>query len=223
MPQLLIIEDHADIAASIWDYFEVRGYVVDHAHDGVSGLNLATAGNYDVIILDLGLPGLDGLDVSRRLRQIGRVVPILMLTARDTLEDKLQGFRNGADDYLVKPFLMAELEARVQSLLRRGRPSAAAPLTVGPLSYHPQTMQASREGRQFTLSRSQARLLELLLRESPRVVAHERLIRAVWDDEDGDVASLHSHVYTLRAMLDKPFHYALIHSVHGIGYRLVDR
>ncbi len=221
MLRILIIEDQLDIAASIWDYLERRAYVVDHARDGDSGLASAIQGGFDVVVLDLGLPGLDGLELCRRLRAQGHAVPVLMLTARDTLEDKLRGFCEGADDYMVKPFLMAELEARIQALHRRGRPPAGATLDFGDISYHPSTMQASREGRQFILSRSQARLLELLLREAPNVVSHQRLMRELWSDGEGDAASLHTHFYALRNMLDKPFSYSMIHSVHGIGYRIV--
>ncbi len=221
MLRILIIEDQLDIAASIWDYLERRLYAVDHARDGDSGLARAIQGGFDVVVLDLGLPGMDGLELCRRLRAEGRAVPVLMLTARDTLEDKLRGFCEGADDYMVKPFLMAELEARIQALHRRGRPSAGAEIGFGDISYQPSTMLASREGRQFILSRSQARLLELLLREAPSVVSHQRLMRELWSDGEGDVASLHTHFYALRNMLDKPFSYPMIHSVHGIGYRVV--
>lgn len=218
--RILIIEDQLDIAASIWDYLEKRSYTVDHASDGEKGLARAMRGGFDIIVLDLGLPRLDGMDLCRQLRSAGYSVPILMLTARDTLEDKLRGFAEGADDYMVKPFLMAELEARIQVLHRRGRPLQGSTLVCGNLSYHPLSMQAMREGRSFTLSKSQARLLELLIRQSPNIVSHQKMMREIWGDGDGDVASLHSHIYTLRIMLDKPFARPMIHSIHGIGYKI---
>ena len=124
--RVLVVEDQHDIAANIWDFLERRGYVVDHAADGETGLARAIAGNHDVIVLDLGLPRLDGLELCRRLREAGHGVPVLMLTARDTLDDKLRGFAEGADDYMVKPFAMTELEARIRVVHRRGRAASAS-------------------------------------------------------------------------------------------------
>lgn len=219
--RVLIVEDQADIAANIWDFLERRGYVVDHAADGESGLVRALAGAVDVVVLDLGLPRLDGLDLCRKLREAGRGVPVLMLTARDTLEDKLRGFAEGADDYMVKPFAMKELEARIQSVYRRGRPMPAQMLVVGDLSYDGGSMLATRSGQTLTLSKTQSCLLQELLRAYPSVVSHQTLIHAVWGDSDVDVASLHSHFYVLRAIVDRPFHHPMIQTIHGIGYRLV--
>ncbi len=218
--RVLIVEDQHDIAANIWDYLERRGYTVDHAADGEAGLKEAMRGAFDAIVLDLGLPKLDGLDLCRRLRESGRGVPVLMLTARDTLDDKLRGFSEGADDYMVKPFALAELEARLQALHRRGRPLPGSTLVCGDISYHPLSMQAVRAGVSFTLTRTQAQLLEVMLQQAPHVVTHQLLMRAVWGEDGGDIASLHSHIYSLRAMLDRPFDRPMIHSVHGIGYRI---
>ena len=219
--RVLIVEDQADVAANIWDYLERRGYVVDHAADGETGLARALANDLDVIVLDLGLPRLDGLDLCRRLRQAGRGVPVLMLTARDTLDDKLRGFAEGADDYMVKPFALKELEARIQALHRRGRPLPGQVLEVGELAYDPAAMQAVRGGRRIALTRTQARLLEALLRAYPAVVPHQALIHAGWGEADVEVASLHSQVYELRALVDRPFGHAMIQSQHGLGYRVV--
>jgi DNA-binding response OmpR family regulator len=218
--KILIVEDQADLAANIWDYFARRGHVVDHAADGEAGLRMATAGNYDTIILDLGLPRLDGLVLCRRLRQSGHGVPVIMLTARDTLDDKLKGFAEGADDYLVKPFALKELEARVGVLCRLGKPPANVPLTTFGLEFDPQALVARREGKTVVLTRTQARILECLMRHAPGVVDKQRLLRAAWGADAGDSAALHSHIYALRALIDKPFSRPLIHSAHGIGYRL---
>ena len=129
--RVLVIEDQHDIAANIWDFLERRGHEVDHCADGVSGLARAMRGDVDVVVLDLGLPRMDGLDLCRRLREAGNGVPILMLTARDTLEDKLRGFAEGADDYLVKPFAMRELEARIHAVRpHRARIGLTYALTV---------------------------------------------------------------------------------------------
>jgi DNA-binding response OmpR family regulator len=219
--RVLIVEDQADIAANIWDFLERRGHVVDHAADGETGLARAMAGGLDAIVLDLGLPRLDGLDLCRRLRDAGHGVPVLMLTARDTLDDKLRGFAEGADDYMVKPFALRELEARLQSLHRRGRPLAQRGLAVGPLSFDPAAMLAQREGQSIPLTRTQAALLQALLAAHPAVVSHRGLLRAGWGEADTDVASLHSHVYELRALIDRPFAFPMLQTVHGLGYRLV--
>lgn len=219
--RVLVVEDQHDIAANIWDFLERRGYVVDHAADGETGLSRALAGVADVIVLDLGLPRLDGLDLCRRLRDAGRGVPVLMLTARDTLDDKLRGFAEGADDYMVKPFAMKELEVRIRALHRRGRPLRGQALVVGDLSFDAKSMLATRAGKSFPMTRAQSRLLTTLMQAAPSVVSHRDLMQAVWGEEGGDIAALHTHVYELRALIDRPFAQAMIQSVHGFGYRMV--
>ena len=217
--RVLVIEDQHDIAANIWDFLERRGHEVDHCADGVSGLARAMRGDVDVVVLDLGLPRMDGLDLCRRLREAGNGVPILMLTARDTLEDKLRGFAEGADDYLVKPFAMRELEARIHAVRRHRAPSGGVPAFAG-LTYDPRTMTAERDARRIPLTRLQGSLLAVLLQEAPRIVPHARLIDTAWGAEGGDIAALQTQVYELRALVDKPFAQPLIHTVRGIGYRL---
>jgi DNA-binding response OmpR family regulator len=219
--RVLIVEDAADVAANIWDFLERRGYVVDHAADGETGLARALAGGLDVIVLDLGLPRLDGLELCRRLRDAGHGVPVLMLTARDTLDDKLLGFAHGADDYLVKPFALKELEARIQALHRRGRPAPGHVLSVGGLSYDTAAVLAHRDGRTITLTRTQASLLHALMRAYPAVATHAALLRAGWGEAEVELASLHSQVYELRALIDRPFAFPMLQTQHGLGYRLV--
>lgn len=218
--RVLLIEDQLDIAANIWDFLERRGYEMDHCADGVAGLARALRGGFDAIVLDLGLPRMDGLELCRRLREAGRGVPVLMLTARDTLEDKLRGFAEGADDYLVKPFAMAELEARIRALQRRGRP-AAGEVAYATLAYDPRTLTARREGREIALTRLQGALLDALLREAPRIVPHARLIESAWGAGGADMAALQTQVYELRALVDRPFAQPLLQSVRGVGYRIV--
>jgi len=219
--RVLVVEDQHDIAANIWDFLERRGYVVDHAADGETGLARAMAGTADVIVLDLGLPRLDGLDLCRRLREAGRGVPVLMLTARDTLDDKLRGFAEGADDYMGKPVAMKGLEARLPALHPRRTPVPGQALVVGELSFDAKSMLATRAGKSFPLTRAQSRLLAAMMQAAPSVVAHRDLVQAVWGEEGGDMAALHTHVYELRALIDRPFEHAMIQSVHGLGYRLV--
>jgi len=216
--RVLLVEDEHDIAANVWDFLERRGYVVDHCADGASGLARAMQGGFDVVVLDLGLPRLDGLDLCRRLREAGHGVPVLMLTARDTLDDKLRGFAEGADDYLVKPFALPELEARLRAVARRGRPSG--PLACGPLVYDPDVLAAQRDGRQIPLTRLQGALLEILLQEAPRIVPHARLIERAWGAAGADMAALQTQVYELRALVDRPFAQPMIQSVRGVGYRV---
>jgi len=220
MLRILLIEDQRDIAANIWDYLEFRGFVMDHAADGVTGQRMALDGGYDVVVLDLGLPKLDGLDLCRNLRAAGRDTPVLMLTARDTLDDKLAGFARGADDYLVKPFAMAELEARVRALHRRGRLQHGDLLRVADLTLDPIELQVERAGQKLTLTRAGFVLLDTLMRQSPHVVRHADLVHALWGEGGGDIATLHTHLSVLRSAVDRPFSVPLLHTVHGFGYRI---
>jgi DNA-binding response OmpR family regulator len=219
--RVLIIEDQHDIAANLWDFLERRGHAVDHCADGVAGLARARAGGFDAIVLDLGLPRLDGLQLCRALREAGDGVPVLMLTARDTLEDKLRGYAEGADDYMVKPFALRELEARLRALHRRNAP-AAAPLAHAGIGYDPAALVATREGRRIPLTRMQGALLAALLAQAPHVCSRERLLRTLWPEGEGDAAALHTLVYELRALVDRPFAQPLLASVRGVGYRIAE-
>lgn len=222
MLRILLIEDQRDIAANIWDFLEFRGFVMDHAADGASGLRMALDGFYDVIVLDLGLPKLDGLELCRTLRQARRDTPVLMLTARDTLADKLSGFAEGADDYVVKPFAMKELEARIRALHRRSRLQHGDRLQVADLSFDPVELTASRAGQSLDVPRAGMVLLELLMRRSPHLVRHGELAHALWGERGGDIATLHTHLSVLRATIDRPFETQLLHTVHGFGYRIAE-
>ena len=223
--RILIIEDNPDIAANIGDYLEEKGHAVDFAGDGITGLHLAVTGEADVIVLDLMLPGMDGLDICRKLRQeAARSTPILMLTARDTLEDKVAGLDAGADDYLVKPFELAELDARLRALLRRaGGEVAAEVLRVADLELDTGTLEARRAGRRLSLTPIGLKLLTTLLKAAPRVLSRRELERAVWGDIAPDSDALRSHLYNLRKAIDKPFDRPLLHTVPGLGYRLASR
>jgi DNA-binding response OmpR family regulator len=222
---ILIIEDNAQLAANIYDYLEARGHSLDAAPDGVSGLSLAATREYDAIVLDWNLPRMDGLTVLRRLRTHEKKrVPVIMLTARDQLADKIDGFESGLDDYLVKPVALPELEIRLRSLVARLR-DAAAPdrvLAVGDLSFDLQTLEVSRGRRLLQLSRTSRRLLELLLRESPKVVARERLEQVAWGDETPESDLLRSHMYVLRRAVDQGSERKLLHTISGVGYRLCE-
>ena len=218
--RVLVIEDQHDIAANIWDFLERRGYQVDHCADGASGLARALRDPFDAIVLDLGLPKLDGLDLCRALRQAGHGVPVLMLTARDTLDDKLRGYAEGADDYMVKPFAMRELDARLRTLTRHATQPTQA-LAVGGLHYDPHTMLATRDNQRIALTRLQGALLATLLRNHPNVSTHHSLLRAGWGDEGGDLPALQTQIYELRGLIDRPFAQPMIQSVRGVGYRMM--
>ena len=221
--KVLIIEDNPDIAANIGDYLEDNDHTVDFAGDGITGLHLAIVNDFDAIILDLQLPGMDGLDVCRKLREDARKdTPVLMLTARDRLEDKLAGFEHGADDYLVKPFELQEVEARLQVLVKRGRTVQPRELVVGPLKYNLDAVTVERDGKMLELNPIGLKLLQKLMETAPNVVIRKDLENHVWGEEMPDSDSLRVHIHTLRAAIDKPFDTAMIHTRHGIGYRLVD-
>lgn len=219
---MLLIEDHRDIAGAIADFLEHRGFCVDHAADGLTGLHLAVTNTYDVIVLDVMLPGLDGLSVCRKLREEARRdTPLLMLTARDTLDDKIIGLGAGADDYLVKPFEVRELEARIRTLLRRHRGAVAREVySVGDLTLDTSTLRVMRGGQVLALTPIGLKLLTVLMRASPRVVSRQELEREVWSDLLPDSDTLRSHLYTLRKAIDKPFACPLLHTIPGAGYRL---
>jgi DNA-binding response OmpR family regulator len=216
--RILIIEDELDFAESLWDFLEGRGHRVDHAADGVQGLRMASENVFDVVVLDLGLPRMDGLDVCAELRAQGRSAPILMLTARDAIADRLVGFAQGADDYLVKPCSMLELEVRLRNLVRRSRGHGL--LRLADLEFDQETRVATRAGRAVKLTSRQCLLLEALMLASPAVVESTRLEEAVWGDESPGADALHSLVRALRQSIDRPFDQALIQTVHGIGYRM---
>lgn len=222
---ILIIEDNHDIAANIADFLEPAGHCLDFAVDGREGLALAADGAFDVIVLDLMLPGgMDGIQVCRRLRQdLHLTTPVLMLTARDQLDDKLAGFDAGTDDYLVKPFSVRELEARLVALARRREEVTGHRLIVGDLVLDTDTLQAERQGHRLDINPIQRKLLTHLMKQSHRVVRRAELEQLIWGESPPDTDILRTHIYALRRIIDRPFEKPLLHTVHGIGYRLSDR
>jgi len=221
--RILIIEDNPDIAANLGDYLDEQGHTVDFAGDGITGLHLAVVNDFDAIVLDLALPGLDGLEVCRKLREEAcKDTPILMLTARDRLEDKLAGFETGADDYLVKPFALQEVEVRLDALFRRGRRKTVRELNVGNLKYNLDTLTVNRGDIDIELNPIGLKLLRCLMEASPNVVSRSDLEKEVWGEEMPDSDSLRVHIHSLRSLIDKPFEEKMIQTRHGIGYRLVE-
>lgn len=221
--RLLLVEDNQSLVASIFEYFEDRGHTLDAAPDGLTGLHLAAAHQFDAIVLDWMLPRLDGPTLVRRLRvDAGNRTPIIMLTARDELPDKLEGFRAGADDYLTKPFELAELEARLHALMARCSGSCRQDnvLVLEDLRLNLSTLETSRSNQAIRLYPACRKLLEVLMRASPAVVPRQRLEEVLWSDSLPDADLLRSHMYELRRAIDAPFPVKLLHTVQRVGYRL---
>ena len=220
---ILIIEDNPDIAANLGDYLDEKGHTVDFAGDGITGLHLAIVNDFDAIVLDLALPGMDGLEVCRKLRnEAGKNTPVLMLTARDRLEDKLAGFETGADDYLVKPFELQEVEVRLKVLTSRGIRRASKEIQVGDLLFNVDTLIVTRAGHEIDVNPIGLKLLLCLMEASPNVVSRADIEKEVWGEEMPESDSLRVHIHSLRAALDKPFGSKMIQTRHGIGYRMLE-
>ena len=216
----LLVEDNVSLAQTVIAYFDLEGIDCDYASTGSQGLDLALSNDYQAILLDINLPRMNGLEVCEVLRNRGVDVPVLMLTARDSLADKLAGFDAGTDDYLVKPFELIELAARVKALAKR-RSLLAQQLEVGPLQMDLSLKTACRDGQTLTLTPTCWTLLEILMRESPNVVSRETLQNAIWRGSDlPDSNVLKVHLYKLRLQVDKPFSTKLIQTVSGHGFAI---
>lgn len=217
--QCLLVEDDLDLATAIIDYLALEGIECDHAANGVAGLSLIQNQRYDVVILDLNLPKMDGLEVCAKLRASGLDVPVLMLTARDTLDDKLGGFSAGADDYLIKPFAMEELIVRAQVLSRR-RSGQVTLLSAEGVELDLTTQTATCDGQEMKLTPIGYKLLETLLRASPNSVSRDKLVQSVWGDEQPDSNSLKVHMYHLRKAVDGQSGVKRIQTLVGRGFAL---
>jgi DNA-binding response OmpR family regulator len=219
--RLLVIEDNPLLRTQLEGLLMAEGIEADFAGDGLSGLQMALASPPDVLVLDVGLPGLDGMRLCERLRaEADRHVPVLMLTARDTLDDKLQGFRAGADDYLVKPFAGAELLARCLALSQRHRTGQAHVLQIGTLQVDRRQGMAHRDGQRLELHATSYQILLALAEAWPRTLTRSELIQRLWNDAPPDSDPLRTHLYFLRQALDKPFATPMLKTVHGVGFRL---
>ena len=222
--RVLIIEDNRDLASNMFDFLETKGHVVDAAGDGITGMHLALVNEYDAIVLDLMLPGMDGITLCRKLREEGgKDTPVLMITARDSLEDKIAGLEAGADDYLVKPAELREVELRLRVLFRRGgdHTQKQKKLTVEDLTLDPFTCSVKRGAKAIDLPPIPYRILEILMSRSPQVVNREDIEHIVWGEGRPDSDSLRAHVHLLRELIDKPFERKLLRTMRGFGYQLV--
>lgn len=222
--RILIIEDDDVIATNVYEYLESKGHIVDVAVDGKKGLHLATSELFDIILLDLGLPNMDGLLLCRKLRDEFRMdKPILMLTARDTLDDKLSGFDSGADDYLVKPFALKEVEARLEAMHKRYKGEVTHRLIeTGSLCFDYRTMTVSFAGKEIKLPPKCIRLLVTLMNEPGRIYSRKELELEAWEEEQSTSDTLRSHMHVLRRALIQAGGYDPIKTVHGLGYCLTN-
>ncbi|AIW19318.1 response regulator transcription factor [Vibrio coralliilyticus] len=223
MNKILLVEDNREVAGILFDYFESMGMDLDYADNGELGLQLALSENFDLILLDLMLPRMDGLTVCNKLREAGNNTPVLMLTALDNREDMLKGFEHGADDYLTKPFDLEILEARMHALVKRYRGQVAnTVLSFGSLKIDQKTRQAFREGKLLALNPTTYTILEALCHKAPEILTRQEISEKLWQEKEPNNDVLRSHIYQLRNQLDKPFAQPMLTTLPKIGFRLED-
>lgn len=219
---ILMVEDHYELAATVCEFLEQHGFVVDHARNLDAARNFLKTHPYHLLLLDINLPDGSGYDLCEWLRtNQGKDIPILMLTARDTLDDKLKGFSAGTDDYLVKPFDFNELVMRVHALIKRSLGEvSSSKIQIHDLILDSATQTITRAGQSIELPRIQFKLLKILMRNSPKVITKQEIIIELWGDEEPESDALRSHIYNLRKMIDKPFQEKLIHTISGVGLKV---
>lgn len=218
---ILLVEDTKAIATQVYEFLEEAGAMVDYAATGKHGVELAKQNSYDVVILDVMLPDISGIEVCHQIKQYcDPTPPIIMLTARDSIQDKSDGFEAGADDYLTKPFDLIELQLRCRALAKRHALHHSSEIVIGDLVVNTKTNQAKREGKELNLSATDFAILNLLVGSYPNAVSRQQVINKIWGEDFPDSDVLRSHIYTLRRELDKPFKYTMLKTIHGIGFRL---
>ncbi|OTG99231.1 response regulator transcription factor [Acinetobacter sp. ANC 4973] len=219
---ILIVEDHYELASTLCEFLEEHGFVIDHARNLDVARNLLSQHPYHILLLDINLPDGSGYDLCAWLRTEQSLdLPVLMLTARDTLDDKLKGFASGTDDYLVKPFDFNELVVRVRALIKRSLGEVSnSQLQIHDLILDSARQSLSRAGQSIELPPIQFKLLKLLMRNSPKVMSKQEIVMALWGDAEPESDALRSHIYNLRKMVDKPFNQKLIHTVSGVGLKI---
>ncbi|HIF9545454.1 TPA: response regulator transcription factor [Photobacterium damselae] len=221
--KVLIVDDNHNIAETIADYLELEGMTIDCAYHGEAALNLVKENHYDVIIMDIMMPKLDGINAVKKLREEQFCnTPILFLTAKDQLEDKIAAFKAGGDDYLLKPFAMEELCLRLYALSNRGPRQDIGELKFADITINTRTDEVKRAETEIKLSRIQLKILKLLMRQAPSVVSRQEVIESIWGDETPSSDALRSHIYGLRNALDKGFETSRLETIHGQGYRIKD-
>jgi DNA-binding response OmpR family regulator len=219
---ILMVEDHFELAATVCEFLEAHGYVIDHARNLDAAKTLLKTQHYNLLLLDINLPDGSGYDLCEWIRnQQNLDIPVLMLTARDTLDDKLKGFSAGTDDYLVKPFDFNELVMRIRALIKRALGEVANhKLQIHDLVLDSATQTVCRAGQSIELPPIQFKLLKILMRNSPKVITKQEIMIELWGDEEPESDALRSHIYNLRKMIDKPFSQKLLHTVSGVGVKI---
>ena len=219
--KVLIVDDSHNLTETIADYLELEGMLIDCAYHGEAAINLLSENSYDVIIMDIMMPKLDGISAVRRLREeLFCNTPILFLTAKDSLDDKVAAFKAGGDDYLLKPFAMEELSLRLQALSNRGPRQDIGVLSFADININTQTDEVTRANQLIKLSRIQLKILKVLVKHAPSIVSRQDVTDAVWGDESPPSDALRSHIYGLRTALNKGFEQSRLETIHGQGYRL---
>jgi len=221
--RVLVVDDEPGMTRALRRGLTAEGFVVEIAHDGPTGLQAARFGEFDAVLLDIMLPGMSGYDVVRTLRAEDNWVPVLMVSAKDGEYDQADGLDCGADDYLVKPFSLVELDIRLKALVRRseGMQAVSHKLRFGDLEFDPDTQEATRQGVRIALTKTGYTLLRALMTAAPRIVPRETLEHALWGEDRPDSDALRTHIHALRQAIDKPFDHAMLRTVAGVGYRLV--
>ena len=219
---ILLVEDHYDLAATLVDFLQDQGFIVDHARSIQAAQHFLAQQSYHVLLLDINLPDGNGYALCQWLREeCGLSIPVIMLTARDTLQDKLNGFAVGTDDYLVKPFDLSELLVRIQAMIKRSRGEVAhVRWQVADLILNTADQTVTRAGQSIELAPIQFKLLALLMRQSPQVVNRQSMMLELWGEEEPESDALRSHIYNLRKQIDKPFSQKLLHTVSGVGLKI---
>ena len=220
MQKIFIVEDNQDLRFNLVDYLEAKGYETDNIDDGLKALALLTLNRYDLIVLDVMLPGMDGFTLCHELRSRGNDTPVLFLSARDTVQDRIEGLSKGADDYLVKPFSLAELNLRIQAILKRSQKTAGHVLRVADIEMNLDSYTVKRGGVLIKLNPKAFQILKILMLKSPSVVSREEIENELWGDNRPDSDSLRTHIHSLRVALDLPFEKSMLKTVAGFGWTL---
>ncbi|WP_318409933.1 response regulator transcription factor [Photobacterium leiognathi] len=219
--KILIVDDNYQIVETISDYLELENNIVDCAYHGEGALKLIEDNHYDVIIMDIMMPKIDGISAVERIRaDLLCGTPILFLSAKDTLDDKIAAFKAGGDDYLLKPFAMEELCLRIQALANRGQRKDIGILSFADIQINNQTDEVRRDDQVIKLSRIQLKILKLLIRQAPNIVTRQQIMETIWGDESPCSDALRSHIYGLRNAIDKGFSESRLETIHGQGYRI---
>lgn len=220
MPRILIVEDNEDVRRNIVEFLELKKFKTDNTDDGLKALGLTLVNSYDLILLDVMIPGLDGISVCEQLKKRMDSTPIIFLSAKDTVEDRINGLTVGADDYIVKTFSLSELLLRINAVLRRTKKELSPFLTIGPLKLNAETKQVFRDDKEIRVNPTGFKILQFLMSKSPNIVSREELEKEIWGFNRVASDALRAQIHLLRQLVDKPFEKQLIHTRQGFGWSI---